>query len=191
MKKIIRYIFVSMAFSLALVAIDVIGGRILFGPQSNVVYDNADGDVSTFDKYAESVGVCSGNKPLLLTNGECAPCDYNAESDVYVLLGCEKCSNMAASDCAFHMGIDDDVPNDMKKIVTGNNHKGSENHKYTLIKIIGDGDRVRITLRENATGQKSIVSVGDVLDGWVIKLISFDGIIVEKDGKIETLDIGG
>ena len=55
----------------------------------------------------------------------------------------------------------------------------------------GVDDKIQVTLINNETGQKNIVSVGDTFDGYTLKSISLDqGIIVEKAGVVEELDIG-
>lgn len=64
--------------------------------------------------------------------------------------------------------------------------------KYKLLNVIGVGNQLQATLEEISTGQNKRISVGKKLDGYTIKSISLDdGIIFEKDGVSESLNIGG
>lgn len=63
--------------------------------------------------------------------------------------------------------------------------------KYKLVNIVGMGNQLQATLQEISSGQNKRVSVGKDLDGFIIKSISLnDGIVFEKDGVSETLNIG-
>lgn len=63
--------------------------------------------------------------------------------------------------------------------------------KYKLINVVGVDNQLQATVEEMATGQNKRISVGKELDGYVVKSISLnDGIIFEKDGETESLNIG-
>ena len=63
--------------------------------------------------------------------------------------------------------------------------------KYKLINVIGVDNQLQATVEEVATGQNKRIAVGKDLDGYVVKAISLhDGIIFEKDGVEESLNIG-
>jgi len=63
--------------------------------------------------------------------------------------------------------------------------------KYKLLNVIGVGNQLQATIEEVATGQNKRIAVGKELDGYVVKSISLnDGIIFEKDGVSENLNIG-
>jgi len=63
--------------------------------------------------------------------------------------------------------------------------------KYKLINVIGVDNQLQATVEEVATGQNKRIAVGKDLDGYVVKSISLnDGIIFEKDGVEESLNIG-
>ena len=63
--------------------------------------------------------------------------------------------------------------------------------KYKLINVIGVDNQLQATVEELSTGQNKRISVGKDLDGYVVKSISLnDGIIFEKDGVEESLNIG-
>ena len=64
-------------------------------------------------------------------------------------------------------------------------------NKYKVINIIGVGNQLQATVEEISSGQNKRVAVGKELDGYIIKSISLnDGIVFEKDGEIESLNIG-
>lgn len=64
--------------------------------------------------------------------------------------------------------------------------------KYKLLNVIGVGNQLQATVEEISTGQNKRIAVGKKLDGYTIKSISLDdGIIFEKDGVSESLNIGG
>lgn len=63
--------------------------------------------------------------------------------------------------------------------------------KYKLINVVGIDNQLQATIEEIATGQNKRIAVGKELDGYVVKSISLnDGIIFEKDGETESLNIG-
>lgn len=63
--------------------------------------------------------------------------------------------------------------------------------KYKLVNIVGMGNQLQATLQETQSGQNKRVSVGKELDGFTVKSISLnDGIVFEKDGILENLNIG-
>ncbi|MBR5904168.1 MAG: hypothetical protein IKZ49_01380 [Alphaproteobacteria bacterium] len=68
---------------------------------------------------------------------------------------------------------------------------GSVSTKYRLLNVIGVGNQLQATIEEVSTGQNKRIAVGKELDGYVVKSISLnDGIIFEKDGVSENLNIG-
>jgi len=68
---------------------------------------------------------------------------------------------------------------------------GSLSGRYKLVNISGIGNQLQATLEEISSGQSKRVSVGKELDGYVIKSISLnDGVVFEKDGVSENLNIG-
>ena len=65
------------------------------------------------------------------------------------------------------------------------------NKKYKLINVVGIDNQLQATIEELSTGQNKRIFVGKELDGYIVKSISLnDGIIFEKDGNIESLNIG-
>jgi len=63
--------------------------------------------------------------------------------------------------------------------------------KYKLINVVGMGNQLQATIEDVATGQNKRIAVGKELDGYIVKSISLnDGIIFEKDGETESLNIG-
>ena len=63
--------------------------------------------------------------------------------------------------------------------------------KYKLINVIGVGNQLHATIQEISTGQNKRIAVGKQLDGYTIKSISLnDGIVFEKDGVSENLNVG-
>ena len=63
--------------------------------------------------------------------------------------------------------------------------------KYKLINVAGVGNQLQATVTEIATGQNKRISVGKELDGYIVKSISLnEGIVFEKDGETESLNIG-
>jgi len=63
--------------------------------------------------------------------------------------------------------------------------------KYRLINLVGVGGNLQATLEDLTNGQNKRVESGKIVDGYTIKSISVDeGIVFEKDGEIQTLNIG-
>ncbi len=63
--------------------------------------------------------------------------------------------------------------------------------KYKLINVVGMGNQLQATIEDVATGQNKRIAVGKELDGYIVKSISLnDGIVFEKDGETESLNIG-
>lgn len=64
------------------------------------------------------------------------------------------------------------------------------NSKYKLINVIGAGTQLQATVVDLVTGQNKRISVGRVLDGWVVRSISLDdGVVLYKDGQTQTLNV--
>lgn len=64
-------------------------------------------------------------------------------------------------------------------------------NKYKLINVVGVDNQLQATIEEIATGQNKRIFVGKELDGYIVKSISLnDGIVFEKDGETESLNIG-
>ena len=66
----------------------------------------------------------------------------------------------------------------------------SMSKKYKLINVIGAGSQLQATVADLATGQNKRISVGRVLDGYVVKSISLDeGVVLVKGGETQTLNV--
>ena len=62
---------------------------------------------------------------------------------------------------------------------------------YRLVNVVGLGNQLQATIEDLSSGQKKRVSVGKELDGFTVKSISlYDGIVFDKDGAIQTLNVG-
>ena len=71
------------------------------------------------------------------------------------------------------------------------NEGGNVSGRYKLINVVGVGNQLQATVSEISTGQNKRISVGKELDGYVVKSISLnDGIVFEKNGETESLNIG-
>ena len=69
--------------------------------------------------------------------------------------------------------------------------ESSVSRKYKLVNVVGVGNQLQATLTEISTGQNKRIAVGKELDGYIVKSISLnDGIVFEKDGETESLNIG-
>jgi len=69
--------------------------------------------------------------------------------------------------------------------------EGSVSKKYKLINVVGVSNQLQATVEELSTGQNKRIAVGKELDGYIVKSISLnDGIVFEKDGVEESLNIG-
>lgn len=63
--------------------------------------------------------------------------------------------------------------------------------KYKLINVVGMGNQLQATIEDVTSGQNKRIAVGKELDGYIVKSISLnDGIVFEKDGETESLNIG-
>ena len=63
---------------------------------------------------------------------------------------------------------------------------------FRLINVIGAGAQLQATVEDLNTGQTKRIRAGSVLDGFSVKSISLDdGVVFVKDGKSQTLNIGG
>ena len=63
--------------------------------------------------------------------------------------------------------------------------------KYKLINVIGIGNQLQATIEDITTGQNKRIAVGKKLDGYTVKSISLnDGIVLEKNGLSESLNVG-
>lgn len=62
--------------------------------------------------------------------------------------------------------------------------------KYELVDIVGVANKLQATVRDLASGQRKVVSVGKPFDDYTVKSISLaDGIVFEKDGETTTLNV--
>lgn len=62
--------------------------------------------------------------------------------------------------------------------------------KYKLINVIGAGSQLQATVADLTTGQNKRISVGKVLDGYVVKSIALDeGVVLVKGGETQTLNV--
>ena len=62
--------------------------------------------------------------------------------------------------------------------------------KYKLINVIGAGSQLQATIADLATGQNKRISVGKVLDGFVVKSISLDeGVVLVRGSEKQTLNV--
>ena len=60
-----------------------------------------------------------------------------------------------------------------------------------MINVIGVGNQLQATVQDIATGQNRRIAVGKQLNGYTVKSISLnDGIVFEKDGVSENLNVG-
>lgn len=76
--------------------------------------------------------------------------------------------------------------------VTEEKETGTIAENFRLINVIGAGSQLQATVEALDTGQTKRIRVGFVLDGFSVKSISLDdGVVFVKDGKSQTLNIGG
>ena len=69
--------------------------------------------------------------------------------------------------------------------------ESSINKKYKLINVVGIDNQLQATVEEVSTGQNKRIAVGKELDGYIVKSISLnEGIVFEKNGETESLNIG-
>jgi len=65
------------------------------------------------------------------------------------------------------------------------------NNKFKLVNVIGVGNQLQATIQDMSSGQNKRISVGKQLNGYTVKSISLnDGIVFEKDGVSENLNVG-
>ena len=63
--------------------------------------------------------------------------------------------------------------------------------KYKLINVIGAGSQLQATIADLKSGQNKRISVGKVLDGFVVKSISLDeGVVLVNGSEKQTLNVG-
>ena len=63
--------------------------------------------------------------------------------------------------------------------------------RYKLINVVGVGNQLQATIQDMTTGQNKRIAVGKQLNGYTVKSISLnDGIVFEKDGVSENLNVG-
>ena len=88
--------------------------------------------------------------------------------------------------------IDEEVSHyEAPKAQTVRRENSDVSGRYKLINVVGIGNQLQATVSEISTGQNKRISVGKELDGYIVKSISLnDGIIFEKDGETESLNIG-
>ena len=62
--------------------------------------------------------------------------------------------------------------------------------KYKLLNVIGVGAQLQATVADLTTGQNKRISVGKVLDGFVVKSISLDdGVVLVRGSEKQTLNV--
>ena len=62
--------------------------------------------------------------------------------------------------------------------------------KYKLVNVVGAGSQLQATVADLITGQNKRISVGKVLDGFVVKSISLDeGVVLVKGSETQTLNV--
>ena len=87
--------------------------------------------------------------------------------------------------------LDEEIDEVVVKKSTPKKEEGSFSRRYKLINIVGIDNQLQATVQEVSTGQNKRIAVGKDLDGYVVKSISLnDGIVFEKDGVEESLNIG-
>ena len=63
---------------------------------------------------------------------------------------------------------------------------------YRLVSVFGAGNQLQATVQDLATGQTKRVSVGKMLDGFLVQSISLDdGVVFVRDGVAQNLNVGG
>lgn len=87
--------------------------------------------------------------------------------------------------------LDEEIDEVVVKKTTPKKEDGNFSKRYKLINIVGMDNQLQATIQELSTGQNKRIAVGKDLDGYIVKSISLnDGIILEKDGIEESLNIG-
>ena len=68
---------------------------------------------------------------------------------------------------------------------------GQISARYKVLNVVGVGNQLQATITEISSGQNRRIAVGKELDGYIVKSISLnDGIVFEKNGETESLNIG-
>ena len=87
--------------------------------------------------------------------------------------------------------LDEEIDEVIVKKPSPKKEVGDFSRRYKLINIVGMDNQLQATVQEVSTGQNKRIAVGKDLDGYIVKSISLnDGIVFEKDGIEESLNIG-
>ncbi|MCQ2567975.1 MAG: hypothetical protein MJ163_00025 [Alphaproteobacteria bacterium] len=87
--------------------------------------------------------------------------------------------------------LDEEMDEVVAKKTAPKKEDGNFSRRYKLINISGVDNQLQATVQEVSTGQNKRIEVGRDLDGYIVKSISLnDGIVFEKDGVEESLNIG-
>ncbi len=87
--------------------------------------------------------------------------------------------------------LDEEMDEVVAKKTAPKKEDGNFSRRYKLINIVGIDNQLQATVQEVSTGQNKRIAVGKDLEGYIVKSISLnDGIVFEKDGVEESLNIG-
>lgn len=87
--------------------------------------------------------------------------------------------------------LDEEMDEVVVKKTAPKKEDGNFSRRYKLINISGVDNQLQATVQEVSTGQNKRIAVGKDLEGYIVKSISLnDGIVFEKDGVEESLNIG-
>lgn len=87
--------------------------------------------------------------------------------------------------------LDEEIDEVVAKKTAPKKEDGNFSRRYKLINIAGVDNQLQATVQEVSTGQNKRIAVGKDLEGYIVKSISLnDGIVFEKDGVEESLNIG-
>lgn len=87
--------------------------------------------------------------------------------------------------------LDEEMDEVVAKKTASKKEDGNFSRRYKLINISGVDNQLQATVQEVSTGQNKRIAVGKDLEGYIVKSISLnDGIVFEKDGVEESLNIG-
>ncbi len=87
--------------------------------------------------------------------------------------------------------LDEEMDEVVAKKPAPKKEDGNFSRRYKLINIVGIDNQLQATVQEVSTGQNKRIAVGKDLEGYIVKSISLnDGIVFEKDGVEESLNIG-
>ena len=87
--------------------------------------------------------------------------------------------------------LDEAVQTKTKIVEQQRTESGAIRNKYKLVNISGVGNQLQATIEDISSGQNKRIVVGKELDGYRVKSISLnEGIVFEKDGVSENLNIG-